>query len=214
MPVEVQGFDGVPEAGDEFVCVADEKVARRIADERQMKQRERELAKESKVTLESFLKSKPNQEIMTLNLVVKTDVQGSLEAIADALVKTSTEKVKINLIHTGAGAITESDILLASASEAIILGFNVRPTAKVKEVADQQNVEIRFYDIIYKLVSEIKDAMAGMLAPVISENYLGQAEVREIFHISRIGTVITSYSIHYTKLYDIRSPWPLPWRRP
>ncbi len=189
MPVEVQGFDGVPEAGDEFVCVADEKVARRIADERQMKQRERELAKESKVTLESFLKSKPNQEIMTLNLVVKTDVQGSLEAIADALVKTSTDKVKINLIHTGAGAITESDILLASASEAIILGFNVRPTAKVKEVADQQNVEIRFYDIIYKLVSEIKDAMAGMLAPVISENYLGQAEVREIFHISRIGTI-------------------------
>jgi len=189
MPVEVQGFDGLPEAGDEFVCVGDEKVARRIADERQMKQRERELAKESKVTLESFLKSKPDQEVKTLNLVVKTDVQGSLEAIADALNKAGTDKVKINLIHTGAGAITESDILLASASEAIIIGFNVRPTAKVKDVADQQKVEIRFYDIIYKLVSEIRDAMAGMLAPVISENYLGQAEVRDLFHISRVGTI-------------------------
>ena len=189
MPVEVQGFDGLPEAGDEFVCVADEKVARRIADERQMKQRERELAKESKVTLESFLKSKPDQDVKTLNLVVKTDVQGSLEAIADALAKASTEKVKINIIHSGAGAITESDILLASASEAIIIGFNVRPNAKVKDVADQQHVEIRFYDIIYKLVGEIRDAMAGMLAPVISENYLGQAEVRELYHISRIGTI-------------------------
>ncbi|WP_029898408.1 translation initiation factor IF-2 [Desulfohalovibrio reitneri] len=193
MPVEVQGFDGVPEAGDEFVAVADEKVARKIADDRQTKQRERELAKESKVTLESFLQSRPDQEVQTLNLVLKADVQGSLEAINEALVKLSTDKVKVDIIHTGAGAITESDILLASASDAVIIGFNVRPTAKIKEVAEQENVDIRFYDIIYKLVDDIKAAMTGMLAPVVSESYLGQAEVRETFHISRIGTVAGSY---------------------
>ncbi|NJB66989.1 translation initiation factor IF-2 [Desulfobaculum xiamenense] len=188
-PVEVQGFDGVPEAGDEFICVEDEKVARRIAGDRQIKQRERALARESKVTLESFLASRPEAESQTLNLVLKADVQGSLEAITEALRKLSTDKIKVDIVHSGAGAITESDILLAAASQAIIIGFNVRPTAKIKEVAEQESVEIRFYDIIYKLVGEIKDAMAGMLAPVISEKYLGQAEVRDTFSIPKVGTV-------------------------
>ena len=189
MPVEVQGFDGIPEAGDEFACVADDKIARRIAEGRKLKQRERQLAKETKVTLESFLKSDPNADTQTLNLVLKADVQGSLEAIAEALNKLSTDAVKIDIIHMGAGAITESDILLASASQAIIIGFNVRPTSKIKEVADQEHVEIRFYDIIYKLVAEIKDAMTGMLAPVITEQYLGQAEVRETFSVPKIGVI-------------------------
>jgi len=189
IPVEVQGFEGVPEAGDEFVGVEDDKVARRIADGRATKQRERELGKASKVTLETFLASRPEAEAQTLNLVLKADVQGSLEAIADALNKLSTEKVKVNIIHTGAGAITESDILLASASDAIIIGFNVRPTIKVKEMAERESVDIRFYDIIYKLVGEIKDAMSGMLAPVIREQYLGQAEVRDTFSVPKVGTV-------------------------
>ncbi len=189
IPVEVQGFEGVPEAGDEFVCVTDDKVARRIAEQRQLKQRERSLAKETKVTLESFLQSRPDQEVKHLNLVLKADVQGSLEAIGDALVKLNTDTIKIDIIHMGAGAITESDILLASASDAIIIGFNVRPTMKVKEVAEQEKVEIRFYDIIYKLVGEIKDAMTGMLAPIVAERYLGQAEVRQTFQVSRIGTI-------------------------
>jgi translation initiation factor IF-2 len=189
IPVEVQGFEGVPEAGDEFVGVEDEKVARRIADGRAIKQRERELGKASKVTLETFLASKPDTEAQTLNLVLKTDVQGSLEAIGDALHKLSTEKVKVNILHTGAGAITESDILLASASSAIIIGFNVRPTIKVKEMAERESVDIRFYDIIYKLVSEIKDAMSGMLAPLIREQYLGQAEVRDTFSVPKVGMV-------------------------
>ncbi len=189
IPVEVQGFEGVPEAGDEFVGLEDDKVARRIADARAIKQRERELGKASKVTLETFLASKPEAEAQTLNLVLKADVQGSLEAIADALHKLSTEKVKVNIIHAGAGAITESDILLASASDAIIIGFNVRPTIKVKEMAERESVDIRFYDIIYKLVSEIKDAMSGMLAPVIREQYLGQAEVRDTFSVPKVGTV-------------------------
>ena len=189
MPIEVQGFEGVPEAGDEFVGVEDEKVARRIAETRATKQRERELGKASKVTLETFLASRPEAEAQTLNLVLKADVQGSLEAIADALKKLSTDKVKVNIIHAGAGAITESDVLLASASSAIIIGFNVRPTIKVKEMAERESVDVRFYDIIYKVVSEIKDAMSGMLAPVIREQYLGQAEVRDTFSVPKVGTV-------------------------
>jgi len=189
MPVEVQGFESVPVAGDEFVGVEDDKVARRIADARGIKQRERELGKATKVTLETFLAARPDAEAQTLNLVLKADVQGSLEAITEALKKLSTDKVKVSIIHAGAGAITESDILLASASQAIIIGFNVRPTVKVKDVADHENVDIRFYDIIYKLVGDIKDAMSGMLAPVIREQYLGQAEVRETFSVPKIGLV-------------------------
>ena len=194
--MEVQGFEGVPEAGEEFICLADEKLARRIAASRAVKQRERELAKESRVTLETFLaRSSDDEEAKTLNLVVKADVQGSLEAILEALRKQSTDKVRINIIHGGAGAITESDILLASASDAIVIGFNVRPAAKVKEVAEHENVDIRFYDIIYKLVDEIKSAMTGLLAPVSREVYLGQAEVRETFSVPKVGVIAGSHVV-------------------
>ncbi len=190
MPVEVQGFEGVPEAGEEFVCLTDEKNARRIAEARALKQRERELAKESKVTLETFLASKADSvEAQVLNLVVKADVQGSLEAITDALRKLSTDKVRINVIHGGTGAISESDVLLSTASNAIIIGFNVRPTTKSKELAEQEKVDIRFYDIIYKLVEEIKSAMEGMLAPVSREVFLGTADVRETFSVPKVGLV-------------------------
>lgn len=196
IPVEVQGFEGVPEAGEEFICLEDEKLARRIAESRAVKLRERELAKQSRVTLETFLSRKADdQEALVLNLVVKSDVQGSLEAIVDALNKQSTDKVRINIIHGGTGAITESDILLASASDAIIIGFNVRPTAKVKEMAEHESVDIRFYDIIYKLVDEIKSAMAGLLAPVSREVYLGQAEVREVFSVPKVGAIAGSHVI-------------------
>ncbi|NLW81044.1 MAG: translation initiation factor IF-2 [Desulfovibrionales bacterium] len=189
IPAEIQGFESIPEAGDEFVIVKDEKVARKIAEDRRIKHRDRELAKESKVTLESFLASKAGEEAQTLNLLLKADVQGSLEAISEALVKLSTDEVKISLVHGGAGAITESDILLASASNAIIIGFNIRPTAKIKEVAEQEKVDIRFYDIIYKLVDDIKAAMSGMLAPDIREVYLGQADVQQIFSVPKVGTI-------------------------
>jgi translation initiation factor IF-2 len=193
MPVEIQGFDGLPEAGDELFVVDDEKVARRIANSRAMKQREKILSSKSKVTLESFLASKPNDEAQTLNLVLKADVQGSLEAVTEALNKLSTDEVKISVVHGGAGAITESDILLASASEAVIIGFNVRPNLKVKEIAEQEGVEVRFYDIIYKLVQEVKDAMSGMLTPDIEEVYLGQAEVRQTFSVPKIGIIAGCY---------------------
>lgn len=194
LPVEVQGFEGVPEAGEEFFVVADEKLARRIADSRAAKQRERDLASESRVTLETFLSQRASdQETLTLNLVVKADVQGSLEAITEALNKQSTDKVRLNVVHGGAGAITESDILLASASKAIIIGFNVRPTSKIKDVAEHENVDIRFYDIIYKLIDDIKSAMAGLLAPVQREVYLGQAEVRDTFSVPKVGVIAGSY---------------------
>ena len=189
MPVEIQGFDGLPEAGDEFFVVEEEKMARRIAQSRAAKKREKILSAKTKVTLESFLASRPDDEAQTLNLVLKADVQGSLEAVTEALNKLSTDEVKINVVHGGAGAITESDILLAGASEAIIIGFNVRPNLKVKEIAEQEGVEVRFYDIIYKLVNEVKDAMSGMLAPDIEEVYLGQAEVRQTFSVPKVGTV-------------------------
>ncbi len=194
IPVEVQGFEGVPEAGEEFVSLQDEKMARRIADTRTIKQREKVLAKESKVTLETFLARKADTaEALVLNLILKADVQGSLEAITEALNKLSTEKVRISVIHGGAGSISESDIMLAAASEAIVIGFNVRPTAKVKDFADNENVDIRYYDIIYKLVEEIRAAMEGLLAPVQKEVYLGQAEVRETFSLSRVGTIAGTY---------------------
>ncbi|MFA6810289.1 MAG: translation initiation factor IF-2 [Desulfoplanes sp.] len=189
MPVEVQGFDGVPDAGDEFVVVADEKVARKISDARRGKQREKELARETTFTLDKFLAAKAGEKVKVLNLVVKSDVQGSQEAITDALNKLSTDEVRIDIIHSGTGAITESDILLASASNAVIIGFNVRPTAKVKDVAEQEKVEIRFYNIIYKLVADIKDALSGMLTPTIKEVYLGQAEVRQTFSVPKVGTI-------------------------
>jgi len=189
IPTEIQGFEAIPEAGDEFVIVKDEKVARKIAEDRRVKHRDKELAKESKVTLESFLASKAGEEAQNLNLLLKADVQGSLEAISEALRKLSTDEVKIALVHGGAGAITESDILLASASNAIIIGFNIRPTAKIKEVAEQEKVDIRFYDIIYKLVDDIKAAMSGMLAPEIREVYLGQADVQQTFTVPKIGTI-------------------------
>ncbi len=189
MPVEIQGFDGLPEAGDELFVVEEEKMARRIAQSRAMKQREKILSAKSKVTLESFLASKPDDKAQELNLVLKADVQGSLEAVTEALNKLSTDEIKINVVHGGAGAIAESDILLAGASEAIIIGFNVRPNLKVKERAEQEGVEVRFYDIIYKLVQEVKDAMSGMLTPDIEEVYLGQAEVRQTFSVPKIGTI-------------------------
>ncbi len=189
LPVEIQGFEGVPEAGDEFVVVEDEKVSKRIAETRQIRQRDRELAKESRITLESFLASKAEDEVRHLNLVLRTDVQGSLGAITETLHKLSTDLVKINIIHASAGAISETDIMLASASSAIVIGFNVRPTSRVKELAERENVEIRFYDIIYNLVNDIKDAMTGMLSPVIKEEYLGQAQVLQTFSVPRVGTV-------------------------
>jgi len=191
LPVEIQGISGVPQAGDEFVVLEDERQARQVSQHRQLKQRESELLQTSKVTLETLYDS-IKEGTKELNIVLKADVQGSLEAISDALAKLSTSEIKVNIIHSSTGSISDNDIMLASASNALVVGFNVRPNAKVQDLAGQEKVQIRFYDVIYKLIDEIKEAMVGMLEPIHEERVIGRAEVRETFHITKIGTIAGS----------------------
>jgi translation initiation factor IF-2 len=193
IPVEVHGFNGVPLAGEEFLACEDERKAKQISLARLQKKRESELSKTSKITLEKLYEHIQEGEVKELAIVLKADVQGSIEAIGDALHKLSTPAIKVNLIHTSPGAITETDVMLASASQAIIIGFNVRPNYKVQELAEQEQVDIRFYDIIYELVSEVKDAMVGLLEPIRKENVQGHAEVRELFHVPKVGTIAGSF---------------------
>jgi translation initiation factor IF-2 len=192
IPVEVQGLTGVPAAGDEFIVVEDDRQAKQISQHRQFKRREAELIKTSKVTLENLYERIRRGEGKELILVLKADVQGSLEAITDALAKLATEEIMVNIIHSSTGAINETDVILAAASKASVIGFGVRPNAKVQEMADKENVEIRYYDVIYKLTEEIKEAMTGMLEPTYVQQTIGQAEVKEAFHVSKVGTVAGS----------------------
>ncbi len=192
IPIEIQGISGVPQAGDEFVAVEDDKRAKQVSQHRQLKLRETELLKTSKLTLETLFDSIKEGGAKELNLVLKADVQGSLEAISEALAKLATEDIKIHIMRSSTGAITESDIMLASASNALVLGFNVRPNLKVQELAEHETIQIRFYKVIYKLIDEIKEAMVGLLEPVQEERVLGRAEVREPFHVSKVGTIAGS----------------------
>jgi translation initiation factor IF-2 len=193
IPVEILGLEGLPQAGDQFVVAADRDKARGIADYREQKAREAALAKTSRVSLEGLADQVKKEGIKELNIILKGDVQGSVEVLGDLLGKMSTEKVKIKILHSGVGAITETDVLLASASNAIIIGFNVRPERKAQELAEQEKVDMRLHSIIYELQDEIKRAMQGMLEPVFKENYLGRAEVRDTFRIPKVGTVAGCY---------------------
>ncbi len=195
IPVEVHGFSGVPLAGDEFIACEDEKTAKQIALSRLQKKRETELSKTSKVTLEKLYEQIQEGQVKELNIILKADVQGSIEAISEALHKLSTQAIKVNVIHSSPGAITETDILLASASKAIIIGFNVRPNHKGQELAEQEQVDVRFYDIIYQLVSDVKDAMVGMLEPVFKEVVHGHAEIRDLFHVPKVGSIAGSFVV-------------------
>ncbi len=192
MPVEVHGISGVPQAGDELVVVNDEKQAKQVAAHRQLKSREAELSRATKVTLDNLFERIKEGETKELRIVLKADVQGSLEAITDSLNNLSTEEIKVNIIHSAAGAVTETDVMLASASDAITIGFSVRASQKAQELADAEKVDLRFYDVIYQLVAEVKDAMEGMLDPIYKEHFMGRAEVIKTFHASRIGTVAGS----------------------
>ena len=192
-PVEVLGFSGVPNAGDDFIVLIDEKQAKQVAENRLLRHRERALSRSTKVTLESLYEQIREGQIKELNVILRTDVQGSLEAISDSLTKLSSPDVKVNILHSATGAISETDILLASASNAIVIGFNVRADSKVQELAMQENVDIRYYDVIYQIINDIKDAMVGMLEPVYEENVLGRAEVRQTFHVPKIGSVAGCY---------------------
>jgi translation initiation factor IF-2 len=188
-PVEVLGLESMPDAGDTFLVVADRDKAKGIAQYRKMKERDAQLAKNSRVSLEGLAEQIRTAGVKDLPLIIKGDVTGSVEVLADSLTKMSTEKVRIKVIHSGVGSITESDVLLATASNTIIIGFNVRPERKAAELAQQEGIEIRLHSIIYELQDEIRLAMMGLLEPAFKENYLGRAEVLNIFRIPKVGTI-------------------------
>jgi len=188
-PVEILGMEGLPQAGDQFVVVADRDKARGISEYREQKAREATLAKSSRVSLEGLAEQLKTAGTKELNIILKGDVGGSVEVLVDLLSKLSNDKVRLKVLRSGVGAITESDVLLASASNAIIIGFNVRPERKAQELADQDKVDIRLHSIIYELQDEIKRAMTGLLEPTIKETYQGRADVRETFRIPKVGTI-------------------------
>jgi len=188
-PVEILGMEGLPQAGDQFVVVADRDKARGISEYREQKAREAMLAKSSRVSLEGLAEQIKTAGTKELNIILKADVGGSVEVLSDLLTKLSNEKVRLKLLRSGVGAITETDVLLASASNAIIIGFNVRPERKAQELAEQEEVDIRLHSIIYELQDEIKRAMSGLLEPTIKETYQGRAEVLETFRIPKVGTI-------------------------
>jgi translation initiation factor IF-2 len=188
-PVEILGMEGLPQAGDQFVVVADRDKARGISEYREQKAREATLAKSSRVSLEGLAEVLKSAGMKELNIILKGDVGGSIEVLSDLLTRLSNDKVRLKLLHSGVGAITETDVLLASASNAIIIGFNVRPERKAQEIADQEKVDIRLHSIIYEVQDEIKRAMTGLLEPTIKETYQGRAIVRETFRIPKVGTI-------------------------
>ncbi len=193
MPVEVHGLSGVPSAGDEFIVMPDEKTAKNISSQRHTKSREKYLAQGSKISLENLFEKLQEGAMKEFCVLLRADVQGTLEAFAKTLKKLSTKEIKLSIIHEGTGTITESDVLLASASDAIILGFNVRPNAKVQDMAKKENVDIRCYDVIYHAVDDITKAMTGMLDPTFEERVIGTLEVRQIFSVPKIGVIAGSY---------------------
>lgn len=193
MPIEILGLSDVPEAGDPFLVFADEKKAREIADKRNEKRRQEEWGASSRVTLDDLYKQISEGEVKDLNIIIKADVQGSAEALRGSFEKIEVEGVRVNIIHSGAGAITESDVILASASNAIIVGFNVRPEPNARASAEQEKVDIRLHRVIYNAIEEIESAMKGMLDPIYREQMVGRAEVRQTFKVSKVGTIAGCY---------------------
>ncbi|MBW2575147.1 MAG: translation initiation factor IF-2 [Deltaproteobacteria bacterium] len=193
MPIEIIGLSGVPNAGDELLALADEKNAKQVSAHRIQKQRSKELAKTSRLSLEKLYEQIQTNEVKDLNLIIKADVHGSIEALGDALTKLSNEEVRINVIHTATGTLTESDISLATVSDAIIIGFNVRPTSKIQALSHEENVDIRFYNVIYDIIKDIKDAILGMMSSTFEERILGKAEIREVFHVPKVGAIAGCY---------------------
>ena len=192
-PVEVTGLSGTPDAGDAFHAVENEKAAKDVASHRQRKLREAELASSSKISLDQLYARLQEGDVKELKVIIKGDVQGSVEAVKDSLGKLSTEACRLVVIHGAVGGIIESDVSLASASDAIILGFNVRPEPKASAQAELEGVDIRLYNIIYDAVEDVRNAMEGLLAPVYQEKHLGRVEVRETFHVSKVGTIAGCY---------------------
>ena len=188
-PALILGLNGAPTAGDKFIVMDTDQEAREIASKREQLQRELGLRTQKRVTLEDIGRRKALGSFNELNIIVKGDVDGSIEALSDSLIKLSTPEVQVNVIHKAVGAISESDVTLAAASDAFIIGFQVRPSLAARRLAERDGVDIRLYSIIYKAIEEVKDAMEGMLSPEIKEEILGSAEVLQTYHISKVGTI-------------------------
>ncbi len=188
-PVSILGLDGAPQAGDKFNVFADEREAKQIASKRAQLQREQSVRTQRHITLDEIGRRIALGDFQELNIILKGDVDGSVEALTDSFQKLSTEEIQVNILHKGVGAITESDVLLASASDAIIVGFNVRPVGNARSIADKEEIDIRTYSIIYDAINDLKDAMEGMLSPELKEEITGTAEIREMFKVSKIGTI-------------------------
>ncbi|MGB1307800.1 MAG: translation initiation factor IF-2 [Oceanihabitans sp.] len=188
-PVSILGLDGAPQAGDKFNVFEDEREAKQIATKRTQLQREQSVRTQRHITLDEIGRRIALGDFQELNIILKGDVDGSVEALTDSFQKLSTEEIQVNIIHKGVGPITESDVLLASASDAIIIGFNVRPMGNARQIADKEEIDIRMYSIIYDAINDLKDAMEGMLSPELKEEITGTAEIREIFKVSKIGSI-------------------------
>ncbi len=193
VPVEVYGISGVPNAGDEFIVVPDEKTAKEIISHRLDQSKKKEVEKRGIVSLDDLFKKIKEGEVKELDIIIKGDVQGSIEALSESLLKLSTEEVKLKIIHSSTGAITETDVMLASASQAIIIGFNVRANPRVAELAEKEKVDIRYYDIIYNVILDVRKAMAGLLEPIYKENVIGRASIKEVFRVPKVGAVAGCY---------------------
>ncbi len=193
IPVEVIGLSGVPLAGDELITLSDEKDAKQISLHRSQKQRSKDLAKSSRLSLDKLYESLQAGKVNDLHLLIKADVDGSIEVLRDSLTKLSNEEVNINVIHSATGTVTESDVSLAAVSHAIIIGFNVRPSRKVRDRAADEDVEMNFYNVIYDVIKDVKDAIVGMMSSTFEEHTLGLAEVRDVFHIPKVGTIAGCY---------------------
>jgi translation initiation factor IF-2 len=192
-PVQVIGITGVPMAGDTFIAMDSEREARELSAKRQQLKREHDYRPVKRITLDDISHQIQTGEIKELRLILKGDVDGSVEALSDSLMKLSNEEVQVRVIHRGVGAISTSDVLLAVASEAIIIGFHVRPDPRARSLAQQENVDIRSYNIIYEAVNDVKAALEGMLEPELKENIIGTLEVREVFRVSGLGAIAGSY---------------------
>ena len=188
-PISILGLDGAPQAGDKFNVFEDEREAKAIASKRTQLQREQSVRTQRHITLDEIGRRIALGDFKELNIILKGDVDGSVEALTDSFLKLSTDEIQVNIIHKAVGAITESDVLLASASDAIIIGFNVRPMGNARQIADKEEIDIRMYSIIYDAINELKDAMEGMLSPEMKEEITGTAEIRETFKISKVGTI-------------------------
>jgi translation initiation factor IF-2 len=189
MPVEIMGLSTVPQAGERFYAVKDEKAAKDVVGHRETKQREAVAAKVVKPTLENLFEALEEEESKELALIIKADTQGSVEAVRESIIKLSTEKCQVKIVHAGVGGINETDVILASASNAIIVGFNVRPDVKALDISEREGISLELHTIIYNLIDRVRGAMEGLLDPIVEEKITGHAEVRETFHISRIGTI-------------------------